>query len=60
MGEFDSSDMDNAANAAEQDLENIPNDVVLPVAQWFKKWYGKAGHKRLSRIMISIADNAGR
>ena len=48
--------MDAAADEAEQELENIPNDLVLPVAQWFKRWYLQAGHKRLGRILVYIAD----
>jgi hypothetical protein len=47
--------MDNAANEAEQELENIPNDMILPVAQWFNKWYLRAGYKRLGKIMVGIA-----
>lgn len=47
--------MDNAANEAEQELENIPNDMLLPVAQWFNKWHSQAGYKRLGRIMVGIA-----
>jgi hypothetical protein len=48
--------MDNAANEAERDLENIPNDTLLPTARWIKKWYLQAGHKRLSRILLNIAN----
>ncbi len=50
--------MENAANEAEKDLENISNDVVLPMAQWVQKWYGQAGYKRLGRILVNIAKNA--
>lgn len=52
--------MEDAANEAEQDLESLSNDVVQPMAQWFQKWYLKAGHRRLSRIMVNIAKKAGR
>ncbi|MFC2067932.1 hypothetical protein ACFLTP_02840 [Chloroflexota bacterium] len=52
--------MDDAANEAEQDLESLSNDVVQPMAQWFQKWYLRAGHKRLSKIMVNIARNASR
>jgi len=48
-------DMDSAATEAESDLNNLPDEVVLPVAQWWYKWYMKAGHKRLGRILVSIA-----
>ena len=47
--------MDNAANEAEKDLENIPNETLLVTARWFKKWYGKAGHKRLGKILVRLA-----
>jgi hypothetical protein len=47
--------MDNAANEAEKDLENVPNDILLPTAKWVKKWYLKAGYKRLGRILVNIA-----
>ncbi len=47
--------MDNAANEAEKDLENIPNDQLLVTARWFNKWYRKAGHKRLGKILVKVA-----
>ncbi|MDP6632553.1 MAG: hypothetical protein QGI51_03515 [Dehalococcoidales bacterium] len=47
--------MDNAANEAEKALENIPNEVLLPTAQWFKQWYMTAGHTRLGRILVAVA-----
>jgi hypothetical protein len=47
--------MDNAANEAEKDLENIPNDQLLVTARWFTKWYRKAGHKRLGKILVKVA-----
>ena len=52
---FDPDAMDSAATEAENDLNNLPDEVVLPVAQWWYKWYMKAGHKRLGRILVSIA-----
>ena len=45
--------MDNAANEAEQDLENIPNEVLLPTAEWMRQWYMKAGYKRLGKILVA-------
>ncbi len=45
--------MDNAANEAEQDLENIPNEVLLPTAKWMSQWYMKAGYKRLGKILVA-------
>ena len=52
--------MEDAANEAEQDLGNRSNDVVQPMAQWFQKWYVKAGYKRLGKIMVNIAKKADR
>ena len=50
------SEMDNAANEAEKDLENIPNEVLLETARWVRKWYLKAGYKRLGKILVNIAN----
>jgi len=50
-----SQEMDNAANEAERDLESIPNEVLLVTAKWFNKWYRKAGHKRLGKILVKVA-----
>ena len=55
MEEDKKQEMENAANEAEQDLENIPNEVLLATARWYKKWYLKAGYKRLGRIMVKVA-----
>jgi len=48
-------ELDNAANEAERDLESIPNEVLLVTAKWFNKWYRKAGHKRLGKILVKVA-----
>jgi hypothetical protein len=55
MAEDTFQQMDNAANEAEKDLENIPNETLLVTARWFKKWYTKAGHKRLGKILVKVA-----
>lgn len=55
MSEFDPQAMDNAATEAENDLNNIPDESVNPVAEWMLKWYMKAGYKRLGRILVQIA-----
>lgn len=52
--ETDRQAMDDAAIEAENDLVNI-EDVDHPfsiVADWWAKWYIKAGHKRLARILL--------
>jgi hypothetical protein len=35
---------------------NAASDPVKLVANWMKRWYAKAGYKRLSRILIELAD----
>ena len=54
MPEFDPQVMDNAATEAEEDLNNLPDEVVNPMADWWYKWFMKAGHKRLGRILVNI------
>jgi len=53
--EFNPQEMDNAATEAEEDLNNLPDEVVNPMAEWWYKWFMKAGHKRLGRILVNIA-----
>lgn len=57
--QFDPAGMDNAASEAEQDLENLTDEAVKAVADWFAKHYLKAGHKRLGRILVAIAKKEG-
>ena len=47
--------MDAAAEEAEKDLETVDRAAIEVVAAWWLKWYMKAGHKRLGRIMVKIA-----
>jgi hypothetical protein len=47
--------MDAAAREAEKDLSTLDRASVQPIAAWWLKWYLKAGHKRLGRIMVKIA-----
>ena len=54
--EEDKQAMDNAAVDAENDsMENVPSDAMHTVANWWQKWYLKAGHKRLARILLQYA-----
>lgn len=48
-------EMDKAAQDAEKDLENLTGESVHSVADWWLKWYLTAGHKRLGRLLVSIA-----
>ena len=64
---FDPQAMDDAAHEAELDLlgdhEGGEDGVtqlanyqgVDDIARWWSKWFLKAGHKRLGRILVGIA-----
>jgi len=49
--------MDSAAEEAKKDLINVSKDAKIEVAEWWKKWYMTAGHKRLGRILIAFLRN---
>ena len=49
------AEMDAAAKDAEKDLATLDPAAVQTVAAWWSKWYLKAGHKRLGRIMVKLA-----
>ncbi len=54
MAEFDSSKMDNAANDASLELEDIREkhpDGVKAVEDWVQKWVSTAGYKRLGKVL---------
>jgi len=53
---FDPQAMDNAAAEAENDLLNVDEQALVKVANWWRKWYMKAGHKRLGRILLQYAE----
>ena len=55
FGEEDKQKMDAAAVEAEQDIELVSSDALTDVARWWKKWYYKAGHKRLARVLLQYA-----
>ena len=44
--------MDDAAREAQDDLVNVDQEAVEKVKVWWEKWYMKAGHKRLGRIIV--------
>ena len=56
--QFDPAEMDAAAKAAEQDLENLTGEAVKSLADWWAKHYLQAGHKRLGRLMVNISKNS--
>lgn len=45
-------EMDAAAKEAEQELQKIDPKIVDTLGEWWFKWYLKAGHKRLGRILV--------
>ena len=52
--------LDAAASEARKELApkaiNAAADPVREVANWMKKWYPSAGYKRLSKVLIELAD----
>ena len=46
-----SKQMDDAAKEAASELANVK--TAKEVAAWMKKWYMKAGYKRLSRELMN-------
>ena len=60
MAEFDPQAMDDAAVEAENNLSELSaNDQLTPgidaMIDWHYRWFMKAGHKRLGRILVGIA-----
>lgn len=47
-----SKSMDAAAEEASIELAGLEDKAVMLIANWVKKWYQKAGHKRLSKILL--------
>lgn len=48
-------EMDKAATEAAEQLEEISKDHIIVVADWWKKNYLKAGHKRLAKLLLACA-----
>ena len=55
---WDPTVMDNAASDAENDLLEVDEEALRAVANWWKKWFGKAGHKRLGRILLQYSSES--
>lgn len=51
------AEMEAYAPGAAADLAALSAREVQPVADWWKSWYGKAGHKRLGRLIVDISRN---
>ena len=47
--------MDKAAEVAEQEFKAMSQHITVPMARFWLKHYGKAGHKRLGRMMVQHA-----
>ena len=53
--------MDAAATEAHNELmEHVDNWSALELIGWWSRWYMKAGHKRLGRVLVSLAKVEGR
>jgi hypothetical protein len=44
--------MDKAAALADEELKEISKEHVIAVADWWRKNYTKAGHKRLAKLLL--------
>jgi hypothetical protein len=58
--EADKQKMDNAAADAQNALNDIPDEALKPVANWWRDFVGDAGHKRLGRVLLQYADKPGK
>jgi len=47
--------MDEAAKQAAEDFKTLPEEAKKLAAVWVRKWYLKAGYKRLGRFLVSYA-----
>lgn len=49
------ANMDEAAQKAKEEFDQMPEDVKKTFSVWMRKWYLKAGYRRLGRIAVSYA-----
>jgi len=47
--------MDEAAEKAKDDFNTLPEETRKLAAAWMRKWYLKAGYKRLGRFLVAYA-----
>lgn len=47
--------MDRAAEEAKKEFDSMPEEIKKKIALWMRKWYLKAGYRRLGRIAVSYA-----
>ena len=55
MPGYDPTAMDKAAVEANLELVDLDTDSLLVAARWLRKWYLKAGYKRLCRQLLELA-----
>lgn len=49
-------EMDDAGKEAQVELlKNFKNWSATDMAHWWKRWYMKAGHKRLGRSLVGLS-----
>ncbi|KKN74222.1 hypothetical protein LCGC14_0393080 [marine sediment metagenome] len=64
MPEFNPQAMDDAATDAENELSELAAKPELEagintIEDWTAKWFGKAGYKRLGRILVGNSKERG-
>ena len=52
--------MDDAAKLAHDEFTVMPEDIKKQAAAWMRRWYLKAGYRRLGRILVSFAKEVER
>lgn len=53
---MDTTEMDAAAEEAKNEIEGWSAAATgAELAAWYARWYLKAGHKRLGRILVELA-----
>lgn len=52
MNEETLENMDKAAELAEEKLKEISQEHIIAIVNWWRTHYGKAGHKRLAKILL--------
>ncbi|MHC4427525.1 MAG: hypothetical protein ACYS0D_02860 [Planctomycetota bacterium] len=52
----EANDFDKAAAEARKEIQrHLDGWSARDIANWWKSWYMKAGHKRLGRILVELA-----
>lgn len=48
------ADTDEAMVIAEKELQELSQDAINEIGEWWKKHYPATGHKRLARALLKI------